>query len=174
MKNLIEQYAKSLTEVALEQDCVEAIDQEVSELLHILEASGMSDYLSSLAFSHSDKVNLVRLLQESRSDYLKNFLEVILQNEREAYLEPILKRVVENLGQAKQVFDVTVISASALTVSQQEAALRVARDKFAIKTRRLIEEIDPTLIGGFVIKANNQVIDTSIRRQLQDFKINLK
>ncbi|MEN4363970.1 F0F1 ATP synthase subunit delta, partial [Streptococcus pyogenes] len=33
---------------------------------------------------------------------------------------------------------------------------------------------DPSLIGGFIISVNNKVIDTSIRRQLQAFKMNLK
>ncbi|MGT2925739.1 F0F1 ATP synthase subunit delta [Streptococcus cuniculipharyngis] len=174
MTNLIEQYAKALTAVAMENDCVETIDQEVSSLLQLMRDNKMADYLSSLAFSQEDKAGLVRLLQESSSAYLKNFLEVILQNKREAYLLPILEMVLERLARARQVFDVSVISASPLSASQKENMLRVAREKFAIDTRQLIETIDPTLIGGFVLKANNQIIDTSIRRQLQDFKTNLK
>ena len=38
----------------------------------------------------------------------------------------------------------------------------------------LVEKIDEDLIGGFVIKAKNKVVDTSIRSQLQTFKTNLK
>ena len=39
---------------------------------------------------------------------------------------------------------------------------------------RLVEKIDEELIGGFVIKAKNKFVDTSIRSQLQAFKMNLK
>ncbi|MCB4986823.1 F0F1 ATP synthase subunit delta, partial [Streptococcus mutans] len=46
--------------------------------------------------------------------------------------------------------------------------------KFALTKRNLIEKIDDEIIGGFIIKANNKVIDTSIRSQLQELKMNLK
>jgi len=52
--------------------------------------------------------------------------------------------------------------------------LAIVSQKFEIKTRRLVEKIDEDLIGGFVIKAKNKVVDTSIRSQLQTFKTNLK
>ena len=65
-------------------------------------------------------------------------------------------------------------SASPLSEEQKTRLLAIVSQKFEIKTRRLVEKIDEDLIGGFVIKANNKVVDTSIRSQLQTFKTNLK
>ncbi|MFP9075890.1 F0F1 ATP synthase subunit delta, partial [Enterococcus faecalis] len=42
------------------------------------------------------------------------------------------------------------------------------------KAGKLVENIDESILGGFIINVNNNVIDTSIRRQLQTFKMNLK
>ena len=68
----------------------------------------------------------------------------------------------------------TVTSASPLSEEQKTRLLTIVSQKFEIKTRRLVEKIDEELIGGFVIKAKNKFVDTSIRSQLQAFKMNLK
>ena len=47
-------------------------------------------------------------------------------------------------------------------------------EKFGVKAGKLVENIDESILGGFIINVNNKVIDTSIRRQLQTFKMNLK
>lgn len=46
--------------------------------------------------------------------------------------------------------------------------------KMGLKVRSLKQELDASLIGGFVISANNKTIDASIKRQLQLVKENLK
>lgn len=71
---LIEQYAKSLVEVAVEKNCVTAVQEDVKALLLIFEESELNKTLQSLAITREQKKQLVRLLQESSSDYMKNFL----------------------------------------------------------------------------------------------------
>ncbi|NBM10576.1 F0F1 ATP synthase subunit delta, partial [Streptococcus equi] len=65
-------------------------------------------------------------------------------------------------------------SAVPLSEEQKQRVRTVVSKRLAVKTGRLIEKVDPSLIGGFMISVNNKVIDTSIRRQLQAFKMNLK
>ena len=89
-------------------------------------------------------------------------------------LYDVLKLVLELFDQEDNTYDVTVISASPLSEEQKARLLAIVSQKFEIKTRRLVEKIDEDLIGGFVIKAKNKVVDTSIRSQLQTFKTNLK
>ena len=44
----------------------------------------------------------------------------------------------------------------------------------SLKVRSIKEEIDDSLIGGFVIIANHKIIDVSIKQQLKVVKENLK
>ena len=120
------------------------------------------------------KKESLSLFQESCSVYMNNFLEVILLNDRANILYDVLKLVLELFDQEDNTYDVTVISASPLSEEQKARLLAIVSQKFEIKTRRLVEKIDEDLIGGFVIKAKNKVVDTSIRSQLQTFKTNLK
>src|SRR5699024_11433612 len=90
---LVEQYAKSFVEVAIEKDQLAALQEETDAVLSVFQQTRLAKVLSSIAVSRDEKVKLVRLFQESSSVYMNNFLEVILQNEREAFLEVILKEV---------------------------------------------------------------------------------
>lgn len=171
---LVEQYAKSLVEIAIEKDSLAELQSETEALLSVFEETNLANFLSSLVVSRDEKVKLVRLLQESSSVYMNNFLEVILQNDREALLKEILLAVLEEMDKTSNTYDILVKSAVKLSSDQKERLLIKVSQKFGIKAGRLIEEVDPSLIGGFILQANNQVIDTSIKQQLQQLKMNLK
>ncbi|MTB62248.1 F0F1 ATP synthase subunit delta [Streptococcus uberis] len=170
---LIEQYAKSLVEVAIEKDFLNGLKEDVYAILETMQISNLDNILSSLAFSQDDKANLVRLLKDSSSVYVNNFLDVVLQNQREYLLFDMLKTVLKEIAQETNTYDVTVTSAIPLTEEQKNRVISVVMSKFGIQTGRLIETNDASIIGGFIISVNNQVIDTSIKRQLHDFKMKL-
>ncbi|MFC3931483.1 F0F1 ATP synthase subunit delta [Streptococcus dentapri] len=174
LQAVIEQYADSLAQVVLEKGLVSEIQDEISICLSVFEENSLSTYLSSLAIARDDKVKVVRLFQASSSDYLKNFFEIILQNERESLIEPIFKAVQHKLIQATREFPLTVTSAVALSDQQKERVLDLANRKFEIRAQDIVEDIDQSIIGGFIIEANNQIIDASIRSQLQQLKNNFK
>lgn len=167
-------YAKSLVEVALERDSVPIIYDEVRAILSVLDDQQVQDFLASKAIDLSAKSEVVRLFQESCSNYMKQFLEIILQNERQQFLYLIMKEVLKELSLKTHIFDIEVTTVVALSDDQKERLTALVEKKFALTKRNLIEKIDDEIIGGFIIKANNKVIDTSIRSQLQELKMNLK
>ena len=171
---LTETYAKSLVDVAIDKDSTADIYDDVKAILSVLDDKKVQNFLVSTAVNLSEKTRLVRLFQESSSDYMKNFLEIILQNERQSLLKPIMEEVLKELSIKTQTFDIEVTGAVALTDSQKERLGALAEKKFNLTKRNLIEKIDEEIIGGFILKANNKVIDTSIRSQLQKLKMNLK
>ena len=82
-----------------------------------------------------------------------------------------VEKLLENKNATMQALDNTI---SSLTDEQKERILALVAEKFGVKAGKLVEDIDESILGGFVINVNNKVIDTSIRRQLQEFKMNLK
>ncbi|MGT2930553.1 F0F1 ATP synthase subunit delta [Streptococcus dentasini] len=171
---IVEQYAEGLSQFALEKNLVSDIQTELAACLSVFEETDLSTYLSSLALAHDDKIALISLLQKELSTYLKNFLTVILNNGRESLIEPIFRTVLDKLRQETREFPLTVTTAVPLSDSQQERLLKLGKQRFDIEAKELKQELDQAIIGGFVLKANNQIIDTSIRSQLQQLKNNLK
>lgn len=173
---VVQKYSKSLVDVAIERDQKTANElyADIDAILEVFSTTDLAAYLESSAVAHDEKAKFLRLFQESSSVYLNNFLEVILQNEREALLLPILQDVVERLNDAANQYDVVVTTVQPLTAEQKTRIQQVVKNKFAIDTRQIVENIDESIIGGFIIQANNKVIDTSIKGQLRELKMNLK
>ncbi len=103
-----------------------------------------------------------RLTQEG-----KNFVRLLIENDRLAVLSAIAEEFEELRAEAEGIVEVEAISASELSAAQTE------RIKAAVKKRlgreiRLSTRVDPTLIGGVVIRAGDLVIDSSVTRRLHD------
>lgn len=128
---LVEQYAKSLVEIAIEKDSLAELQSETEALLSVFEETNLADFLSSLVVSRDEKVKLVRLLQESSSVYMNNFLEVILQNEREAFLKAILEGVQKDFVIATNQHDIVVRTAVVLTDEQKDRSSSVSSHKYS-------------------------------------------
>ena len=155
---LIEQYAKSLVEVASEHDCLDTLQADVLAILETFETTNLDQSLSSLAVTHAEKMQLVTLLKGNNSVYMNNFLDLILQNEREAYLYQMLQAVLNDIATVSNQYDVTVTSSLPLTEDQKSRVRAVVAKKFAVTSGRLIEKVDPSLIGGFIISVNLSLI----------------
>ena len=96
----------------------------------------------------------------------QNFIRTLAANRRLAYLPEISALFDEMKDAAEGVIDVTVSSAAALDDSER----RRLTDAMQRRLRRAIRlhcAVDPTLIGGAVLKAGDLVIDGSVRSRLQ-------
>ena len=171
---LVEQYATSLLEVALEHEQLATVKSDVEAIIAVFEENNLEAVLSDFAISKEDKASIIKLLQESSSTYVSNFLDVIMQNEREGLLYAICQTFLVKEAQATNTHDICVTTAIAMSDEQKERLLALAKEKLTIAHGQLVETIDPSIIGGFIINANNKVIDTSIKSQLRQFKQNLK
>ena len=95
----------------------------------------------------------------------RNFIQTLAENRRLAYLPEISTLFDELKDEAEGVVDVTVTSAAALETNQRDA-LSAALQRRLKRQVRLHCEIDPSLLGGAVLRAGDLVIDGSVRSRL--------
>ncbi|HTD10866.1 MAG TPA: F0F1 ATP synthase subunit delta [Steroidobacteraceae bacterium] len=94
-----------------------------------------------------------------------NFVRTLAANRRLSFLPEIAARFDELKDTAEGVADVTVTSAAALNDAQR-TRLAAALAKRLKRKVRLHCEVDPTLIGGAVVRAGDLVIDGSVSARL--------
>jgi F-type H+-transporting ATPase subunit delta len=94
-----------------------------------------------------------------------NFVRTLAENGRLAYLPEISSLFEGMKDQAQGMADVTVTSAAALDSAQQQR-LSVALERRLQRKVRLHTQIDPTLIGGAIIRSGDLVIDGSLSTRL--------
>jgi F-type H+-transporting ATPase subunit delta len=94
-----------------------------------------------------------------------NFVRTLAANHRLGYL-PEISALFDNLkDDVEGVADVTVTSAAAIDDGQR-AQLAAALERRLGRTVRLHCAVDPTLIGGAVLRTGDLVIDGSLRTRL--------
>jgi len=167
---LLHKYAQDLVEKAKTLGQLTLVYDDVSQLLDIFEETKLDAVLISDKFDRVEKAGLIRKLRLQNSQELKQMLENLIAEDDFGMILPVLQEILVKIGEETQIFDMEVLAAQPLTQSQKDRIRQIVESKFAIKTHRLVETIDQSLIGGFVIKVNNQIIDASVRTQIQDIK----
>jgi F-type H+-transporting ATPase subunit delta len=95
----------------------------------------------------------------------KNFIRTLAANKRLALLPEIAARYERLRADAERTVDVTVTSAVELSAAQQKHYSEAMRKRLDREVR-LHCAVDPTLLGGAVVRADDLVIDGSVRASL--------
>lgn len=170
----VEKYAAPFVQIVLEKNQQRDVFRELSQIKGIFEETHLADFLSHIGVDEGEKEKALRLFQNSDSQLIDNFIEVVILNHRADLFYDMLIEIQHQIEKQSNEFEVTVKSVQALTDSQKERLKPMIEQKMGLKVRSLKQELDASLIGGFVISANNKTIDASIKRQLQLVKENLK
>lgn len=96
----------------------------------------------------------------------QNFFRTLAENHRLSFLPEISTLFDKYKDEAESVVDVTVTSAAQIDGAQQQALAKALQRKLN-RSVRLHCEIDPSLIGGAVLRAGDTVIDGSLLSRLK-------
>jgi len=170
---LATRYAKSLLDLAVERNSVEDTLKDMQLLHSICEQS--HDFvvmLRSPVISADKKLNVVKILLEGRnvSELTQLFVNLLVSKGRESVLPEIANAFQTQYNTLKNIRLVKVTTASAMADGtldniKEKIAGFMKGDSVQLKT-----EIDPELIGGFVIEMEDKLYDASVRKSLNDLK----
>ncbi|MDF5711825.1 MAG: ATP synthase F1 subunit delta [Nostoc sp. S4] len=168
-------YAQALLSIAQSKNLTEEFGEDARTLVSLLSTNKeLENFLGNPFIQPENKKSLIRqIVGESANPYLRNFLLVLVDKRRIAFLEPILQQYLALLRQLNQTVLAEVTSAVPLTEAQQQA---IREKVIAITNARQVEletKVDGELIGGVIIKVGSQVIDASIRGQLRRLSLRL-
>jgi len=114
-----------------------------------------------------DKLAVARTVFKGRiSDELEGLLEVVLDKERYKDLPAIFAYYTEKVKKQQGIGVAYVASAVELTPKQEAAVKARLIETGGYKRMEMHFSVDPSLIGGMVIRIGDRVVDSSIRTKL--------
>lgn len=170
MSQTADRYAKALFESAQEQNNLEAVEERMTDIKKlIVNLKDFRDFLGNplLAFEEQSKV-LKALFEGKIPELCLRFLLFITYKSR----LNILKDIIESFDSLylSSTHQMRAIVKTALPVKNEDKAFinQHLQDKFH---QRLITQwmVDPSLIGGFRIFAQDKIYDYSFKNQLDHF-----
>nr|WP_245363952.1 F0F1 ATP synthase subunit delta [Neorhizobium galegae] len=176
ISGVAERYASSLFELSLEAGSVDKVGADLDRFQALLdESEDLRRLVASPVFSAEDQQKAVLAVAERAgiSGLVANFLKVVAGNRR-LFAMPGMIRAFRQIA-AEHRGEVTAEVTSAHALSQaQENELKSALKGVTGKDVAISVTIDPSILGGLVVKVGSRQIDTSLRTKLSTLKLALK
>jgi F-type H+-transporting ATPase subunit delta len=169
------QYANALADVVLQQGAAEPTRKQLGEFQAAYkESPELRNFMASPAVSREAKHGVVEKLvaRLGASRVLRNFLFVIVDNQRSHLLPEIAASFEQVLRQRQGVAEAQVSSAVALSDTQRKALLRNLESLTGKKIQANFS-LDPALLGGAVVRIGDTIYDGSVRNQLNRLRARL-
>ena len=164
-------YAKALFELAKEQHLLEQVESDMVGIRTTIEESPeLSGLLQSPVIQTREKGRVLAALFKDKIQRLSSdFLNLLLDKNREELLPDIITYFLKYIDESKGILRGELRAAYPLS-DEQKNALKDQLDRITGKNVVFREEIDSTLIGGFVVRMEDTVIDVSIKNQLNKMR----
>lgn len=168
---LASRYAKSLLDLAVEQNNLEATLKDVQLLDQVTKNRDFASMLRSPIIKADKKQDIIKaVLGNNLGQLTQAFVNLLVSKGREGNLPEIASAFISQYKEMKNIKTVKLV-----TATQASDALKTAIHKKVMASMpnaqvELVEEVDPSLIGGFVLQMDDKLYDASIRRDLHDVK----
>jgi F-type H+-transporting ATPase subunit delta len=176
ISGVAERYAGSLFELAREAKAVERVEADLARFEDLLAGSDdLKRLIASPVFSAEDQFRAVSAIADKAGigGLVGNFLRVVAKNRRLFAISGMIRAFRRIAAAERGEVAAEVLSAHALTAGQQ-AELKKTLAGVAGKDVAISVAVDPSLLGGLIVKMGSRQIDTSLKTKLNSLKLVLK
>lgn len=162
-------YARALFDFSVKKNIMHQITADFQNLETFLnENSELTGYLNNPLLSNNAKRDiLAKILKSQINAETFKFLMLLIDKDRINVLSSVITGYLELVYETASIKMIQVSTAFPFTSSQKDALIQKLKELTKAREIRLIIEVDPNLIGGFLIKTESKVIDFTIKNQLQ-------
>jgi F-type H+-transporting ATPase subunit delta len=176
ISGVAERYAGSLFDLAAQSNAVAEVERDLDRFEALLLGSDdLARLIKSPVFSSDEQLKAISAIADKAQikGLVGNFLRVVATNRRlfavPGMISAFRRIAAENRGEVAA----EVTSAHALTPAQ-EAELKAVLKGVAGQDVSIAVTVDPSLLGGLVVKIGSRQIDTSLKTKLNSLKLALK
>lgn len=167
LKRVTSRYAKSLIELAQERKVLDAVEKDMKLFLTTCSANrDLRLALQNPILLHSKKSTILeRIFGDKINELTLSFFKIITRKGRENILFEIAEEFELQALAKKGILKAKLTTATDLPQKQKDSIIQILSKSVGQKVQ-LEEKIDAELIGGFIIKIEDQQIDSSIKADL--------
>ncbi len=176
ISGVAERYAGSLFDLAAQSKAIAEVEKDLGRFEELLEGSDdLGRLIKSPVFSAEDQLKAISAIANRAgiSGLVGNFLRVVAKNRRLFAFPGMIRAFRRIAAEARGEVSAQVTSAHALTPAQ-ETELKATLKSVAGKDVSIAVTVDPSLLGGLVVKMGSRQIDTSLKTKLNSLKLALK
>jgi F-type H+-transporting ATPase subunit delta len=168
-------YVKSLLGLAVEKNVLDQVHQDMLLFARVVDENReLKLALNNPIIKHETKREILEQLFKGKVNPLTlAIFDIITKKHREPILYTIAKQFHNAYNDYKGIGIATVISAVPLDNTLRTEVLAIVKKINERKETELIEKVDPSLIGGFILNVGDRQIDASMKSRLKALKVQL-
>jgi F-type H+-transporting ATPase subunit delta len=167
-------YANALFALANEKNILEQVEEELRGVGRAFESSKeLQTFLQHPQIATAvKKEKLGNIFSGKVSEYVLSLLLLLVDRHRENLLGDLVDEFIKLTNGARGIVDATVYSASLVKDEELKAIAEQFGGKLK-KTLRVSNVVDPSIIGGLIIRIGDRIYDGSIKGKLTRFEQSL-
>ena len=176
LSGVASRYASALFEVAREAGSIDAVMGDLDRFDQMIQGSpDLARLIRNPVFTAEEQERAIGavLTRAGVSGLTGNFIRLVALKRRLFALPDMIRSFRRLVSDAKGIVQAQVVLAerpSDAVMSDITAALReVAKAEVALDVK-----IDPSLIGGMIVKIGSRMVDASVRTKLNSIRLSLK
>jgi len=170
MEELAQVYARSFFEAAKDAGKLDELREQLIQFAEaVQENRELQVFFFSPYFSTQEKTDALGRLLVDADEQLVNFLELLIENHRMPVIFRIRRTFEQLWEQENRLLPVEITSA----IELDDATTGSVAQRIGESTGRrvtLTTHVDPSILGGIVVRVGNAILDASIRNRLEQLR----
>lgn len=163
-------YSRALFQSALEKKILDKVYQDMILISEICKAAETKEFLDSPIIPPSKKEAIFhKMIGGSVEVITLSIIDLIVKNGRESFIPSIARNFIHDTKKFKGITESVLTTAVDVDDSIRKQITDLISGVFNTKVE-LKENIDPEIIGGFILQIDDNYIDASIRNKLRKIK----
>jgi len=173
---LAERYAGALFESAVSEKSLEKVIKNIAEIKDMMkESEDFCKFVKSPIISRGEREAVISEISKKLKldDVTKGFLSLLAINSRMFALSDIIGVFETKVKEHRGEMEVEILSAQKLNKEQSDK-IATSLKKNLKKEIIINNKVDPSLIGGLVVKVGSRMVDSSVKSKLQRLQLAMK
>ena len=167
-------YSRALFQSALENKNLDRVSDDMKLILAVCSMAETKEVLDSPVIVPSRKIAaLTAVLSGKVQDITLSLIRLVVTNGREKHLPAIARVFIHETMKHNGITESVLTTAVSVDEKVKQEIISLVSKEFSTKIE-LIENIDPSIIGGFILRVDDNYIDASIKTRLRKIQKELK
>lgn len=165
-------YGEALFELAVEEDKIDVIMEEIGQIRRALNDNPeFAALMNHPKITKEEKTKVMENVFKGRiSDELTGFFSLIISKDRYKEIDSILSFFLDKVKELKGIGVAYVTTSAALREEQKKSVERRLLETTSYKEMEMHYAVDEAIIGGMVIRIGDRVVDGSVSTKLNELQ----
>lgn len=163
-------YAKAILDIAQTSGTADAVNNDMKSIVNaVAESAELKDFLISPIIKMDVKKSALSEIFSNIQKETTSLFHLLFENKRFEILESIAKQY-NNLYDESNGIQVAKVTTAFPITPELETKVLAKISEFSNKKITIVNIVDPTIIGGFILRVGDQQYNASVANKLNELK----